>query len=202
MFDPLYILMVLLPGLVISGFASWMVKTAFNRYSQVPSRRGYSGAEAAQILLDQAGLHDVRVVPAQGFLTDHYNPLTKELALSEAVYSSSSVAAIGVATHEAGHALQQAQHYAPLWARSALVPVASIGSGLGYLVMVVGLMLASAHVVMLGAVLFGGRVAVPDRDAAGRVQCQRTREAVGCRGGHRLPGRARGHRSRVERRRR
>jgi uncharacterized protein len=156
MFDPMYILMVLLPGLVISGIASFLVKSAFNRYSQVRSARGYTGAEAAQILLDRAGIHDVRVVPAQGFLTDHYNPLSKELALSEAVYASNSIAAIGVATHEAGHALQHANQYVPLWLRSGLVPVASLGSNLGYLVMVVGLMLTSPKVVMLGAVLFSG----------------------------------------------
>lgn len=154
MFDPLYILTVLLPGLLISGLASFLVKAAFNRYSRVAARRGYTGAEAAQLLLDGAGIHDVRVVPTHGFLSDHYNPLTKELALSPEVYASNSVAAIGVATHEAGHAIQHATHYAPLWARSALVPLASVGSGLGYLVMLVGLAI-SPFVVLLGAVLFG-----------------------------------------------
>jgi Zn-dependent membrane protease YugP len=154
-FDPKYILMVLLPGLLLSGIASWMVRSAFSRYSKVRSSRGYTGAQAAQILLDQAGIYDVRIVPAHGFLSDHYNPLTKELALSEAVYSSNSVAAIGVATHEAGHAIQHATHYAPLWIRSALVPMASLGSNLGYLVMFVGLFL-SPFVVLIGAVLFSG----------------------------------------------
>jgi Zn-dependent membrane protease YugP len=134
----LYVLMVLLPGLVISGIASFLVKSAFDRYSQVGSIRGYTGAEAAQILLDRAGIHDVRVVPTHGFLSDHYNPLSKELALSEAVYSSRSVAAIGVATHEAGHAIQHATNYVPLWARSALVPVANIGTYMSYGVMLFG----------------------------------------------------------------
>ena len=156
MFDPMYILMVLLPGMLISGIASFLVKSAFNRFSQVASIRGYTGAEAAQALLDYANIHDVRIVPTQGFLSDHYNPLTKELALSEAVYSSNSVAAVGVATHEAGHAIQHATGYFPLWARSAIVPLANLGSGLGYLVMVVGLMLLSPKVVMVGAILFSG----------------------------------------------
>jgi len=153
-FDPMYLVLVLLPGLLISGLASFMVKSAFNRYSQVRSMRGMTGAQAAQVLLDQAGIGDVRIVPAQGFLSDHYNPLTKELALSEQVYSSNSVAAIGVATHEAGHAIQHATHYLPLWVRSALVPMASIGSNLGLIVMAVGLMLSKV-VVLVGAVLFG-----------------------------------------------
>ena len=90
-----------------------------------------------------------------GFLSDHYNPLSKELALSEEVYGSRSIAAIGVAAHEAGHAIQHASNYFPMWVRSALVPTASIGSNLGYIVMAVGLML-SPYVVLLGAVLFSG----------------------------------------------
>ncbi len=154
-FDPMYILLVLLPGVIISGLASMWVKWAFKRYSRVRSMRGISGAQAAQRLLDYAGIHDVRIVPAHGFLSDHYNPLTKELALSEDVYSSDSVAAIGVATHEAGHAIQHATHYFPLWLRSALVPMANIGSNLGVLVMIVGLML-SKLVVLVGAIMFGG----------------------------------------------
>lgn len=152
-FDPLYFVIVLLPGLALSGIASLMVRSAFNRYSQQPSVRGISGAEAAQRLLDQAGIQDVRVVPTQGHLSDHYNPATKELALSEQVYSSTSVAAIGVAAHEAGHAIQDARSYAPLWFRSAVVPLAGIGSSLGYIVMAVGLMI-SPYVVAAGAVLF------------------------------------------------
>ncbi len=160
-FSPAYILMVLLPGLVISGLASLMVRSAFNRYSQVASRNGYSGAQAAQILLDQAGIHDVEIVRANGFLSDHYNPSNKTLALSDQVYGSNSVAAIGVATHEAGHAIQHAKHYAPLWIRSALVPVAGIGSKMGTGVMFLGLILMAMAspavgqtVVLGGAILF------------------------------------------------
>ena len=123
-YDPTYILMVMLPGLVFSGIASWMVKSAFNKYSQVESAKRITGAEAAQRLLDQAGITDVRIVRSHGHLTDHYNPTSKQLALSDGVYGSSSVAAIGVAAHEAGHAIQHAKNYAPLWARSVLVPLA------------------------------------------------------------------------------
>jgi uncharacterized protein len=153
LFDPLYIAMVLVPGLLIAGGASLMVRTAFSRYSKVSSRHGFTGAQAAQALLDRAGIHDVTVVATHGYLTDHYNPVSKQLALSEAVYSSRSLAAVGVAAHEAGHAIQHAQNYAPLWIRSALVPMAGIGSNLGYLVMLFGLML-SPYVVMFGAILF------------------------------------------------
>jgi Zn-dependent membrane protease YugP len=154
-FDINYVLMVLLPGLLISGAASWMVRSAFNKYSRVGSQKGYSGAEAAQVLLDRAGIHDVQVVPARGFLTDHYNPAKKVLALSEQVYSSQSVAAIGVACHEAGHAIQHAKGYAPLGIRSALVPMAGIGSGIGYMVMAIGVFIHPA-IVMIGAILFAG----------------------------------------------
>ncbi|HEX9730886.1 MAG TPA: zinc metallopeptidase, partial [Thermoanaerobaculia bacterium] len=121
-FDPMYLLFVLLPGLAISGIASWMTKSAFKRYSRQRTANGMTGAQAAQVMLDRAGIRDVKVVPTRGFLSDHYNPVTKTLALSEAVYHQPSVAAVGVACHEAGHAIQHASHYAPLWVRSALVP--------------------------------------------------------------------------------
>ena len=141
LFDPLYLLMVLLPGLALSGWASFRTKSAFNKYSRVRSGTGYTGAQAARIMLDREGLHDVKITRARGFLSDHYNPMTRSLALSEAVYDTASVAAIGVATHEAGHAIQHARKYAPLWLRTTLVPTANIGSSLGYIVMLVGLFL-------------------------------------------------------------
>lgn len=154
MFDMTYILMVLVPGLLLSGGASLLVKAAFSRYSKVGSRRGYTGAQAAELLLDRAGIRDVQVVATQGYLTDHYDPTNKRLALSEEVYASSSLAALGVACHEAGHAIQHATNYGPLGMRSALVPAAGIGSSVGYFVMLGGLMLTSQSVVMIGAVIF------------------------------------------------
>lgn len=115
---------------------------------------GLTGAQAARRLLDGAGIQDVEIVPSQGMLSDHYNPVSKKLALSEAVYGSPSVAAIGVACHEAGHAIQHAQGYKPMWLRSALVPTANIGSSIGYFGMIGGLMLGSQGLVVIGAVLF------------------------------------------------
>ncbi len=153
MFDPMYFLFIL-PGLALSMWASMRVKHAFDKYSRVRSMRGYTGAQAAQALLRGAGITDVRIVRSHGVLSDHYNPVTKTLALSEPVYGSDSIAAVGVATHEAGHAIQHARHYAPLWVRSALVPTASIGSSIGYFMMLIGLILTSTNLVLLGALLF------------------------------------------------
>ncbi len=158
MWDPQYILLVLLPSLVISGLASLLVQARFARYSRVGARSGITGAEAARAILDNAGLYDVQVEMTDGFLSDHYNPMTRSLALSPEVYRGRSLAAIGVAAHEAGHALQHAEHYASLWLRSALVPLAGIGSQLGWIVMAVGLVL-HPFVVLLGAVLFGAVLA-------------------------------------------
>ena len=152
-FDPMYFLFIL-PGLGLSIWASARVKRTFNKYSKVRSLRGFTGAEAAQALLRGAGITDVRIVRSHGVLSDHYNPITKTLALSEPVYNSDSIAAVGVATHEAGHAIQHARHYAPLWVRSALVPTANIGSSVGYFVMLIGLFMASNNMVLFGAVLF------------------------------------------------
>ena len=157
-----YMLMVVLPGMVISGIASWLVKSAFSKYSKVASRRGITGAQAAQMLLDRAGITDVKVVATRGYLSDHHNPTTKHLALSEPVYNQSSIAAIGVATHEAGHAIQHATSYAPLGLRSLLVPTVGIGNKIGYFAMMIGAGLVASNsmgvvgtwVFLAGVVLF------------------------------------------------
>lgn len=165
--DPVYFLFIL-PALALSLWASWRTKSAFNKYSQVRTYRGMTGAQAAQEMLRAANIQGVEIVPTHGVLTDHYNPLTKKLALSEAVYASNSVAAVGVACHEAGHAIQHAQNYMPMWIRSLLVPVANIGSTVGYIVMALGLMLMymsgsgggmGQNVVLFGAVLFSAVLA-------------------------------------------
>jgi Zn-dependent membrane protease YugP len=153
LFDPLY-LVLMVPPLLLSLWASWQTRRSFERYSKVPVATGLTGAQAAQRLLDGAGIRDVEIVPHQGLLTDHYNPVTKKLALSEGVYGSRSVAAVGIACHEAGHAIQHARGYAPLKLRSLLVPTASIGSNLGYMVMLLGLFMSSTNMVLTGAVLF------------------------------------------------
>jgi Zn-dependent membrane protease YugP len=150
----MFYLLFIAPGVLLSLLASWMVKSAFSRYSQVPTMNGLTGAQAAEKMLANAGVRDVGIEQAEGFLSDHYNPLTKKLALSEEVYGSASIAAVGVACHEAGHAVQHAQHYAPMWLRSALVPTANIGSNIGYGVMLLGLFMQSTGMVLVGAVLF------------------------------------------------
>jgi len=155
-YDPMYLLFVFVPTLMISGAASMFVRSRFSRYSQVTSRRGMSGAEAAYALLQRAGINDVEVVPAQGFLSDHYNPASKQLALSPDVYSGRSLASIGVAAHETGHAIQHATHYAMLYLRTALVPMASIGSSLSYFVILIGFLLGWMNLILIGAILFGG----------------------------------------------
>ncbi|MEX2302095.1 MAG: zinc metallopeptidase [Bryobacterales bacterium] len=152
-FDPLYLLF-MLPGLALSMWASYRTKSAFEKYSKVRSGVGHTGAQAARLMLDRAGLHDVKIQRTGGILSDHYNPMTRSLSLSEAVYDIPSIAAIGVATHEAGHAIQHAKKYSPLWLRSALVPTANIGSSVGYMVMFLGLFMQSQNMVLLGAVLF------------------------------------------------
>ena len=154
MFDMNYLLIVLIPGLIMSGLASLMVKSAFNKYSQVGTRRGYTGAQAAQIMMENAGIHDVRIVATNGFLSDHYNPSTKTLALSEQVYGSQSIAAVGVACHEAGHAVQHAVGYAPLGLRSAIVPIVSFGAPFTNTLLMLGLFLQIRPLLLLGIAAF------------------------------------------------
>jgi len=144
----------ILPALALSLWASWRTHAAFKKYSQVRTLRGLTGSQAAQEMLRYAGISDVQVVPTNGFLSDHYNPANKTLNLSEATYASNSVAAVGVACHEAGHAVQHAAHYRPMWLRSALVPTANLGSSAGYFVMLFGLILHSMNMIYVGALLF------------------------------------------------
>lgn len=152
-FDPMYFVFIL-PALALSLWASWRTHAAFKKYSKVRTLRGLTGAQAAQEILHRAGIFDVQVVPTNGFLSDHYNPANKTLALSESTYASNSVAAVGVACHEAGHAIQHAEGYKPLWLRSALVPTANFGSSTAYFVIIGGMLFHSANLVYLGALLF------------------------------------------------
>ena len=152
-FDPMYFLFIA-PAFIFSLWASWRTKANFKTYSKVPVSSGMSGAEAAQQILDGAGIRDVTIGRSRGLLSDHYNPVKKNLALSDGVFDSRSLAAVGIAAHEAGHAIQHAKHYGPLKLRSMLVPTASIGSNLGYIVMLMGLLFTSQNMVMVGAVLF------------------------------------------------
>jgi uncharacterized protein len=142
-FDPLY-LMMLAPAMLFAFYASWKTKSRFNEYSRVGSASGVTGAQAAAMLLNNHGIYDVKVEPTQGFLSDHYDPSSKTLRLSPDVYQSHSLAAIGVACHEAGHAMQHAHGYGPLSLRTALVPAVSLGSNLSWIVITVGLLMAAS----------------------------------------------------------
>ena len=126
-FDPVYLLFTL-PGILLGLWASAKTKLTFDRYSRVESLNRVTGATAALRLLANAGIRDVRVEETQGFLSDHYDPTGKVLRLSPGVYHSDSLAAIGVACHEAGHAIQHAQGYSALWLRSSLVPIVNLAS--------------------------------------------------------------------------
>jgi Zn-dependent membrane protease YugP len=152
-FDPMYFVFAL-PALLLGLWAQMRVRSSFNQYSQVRSYSGISGAQAARSILDANGLYNVAVERVQGFLSDHYDPTSKTLRLSPDVYDSPSLAAVGVAAHEAGHALQDQQAYAPLKLRSALVPAVQIGSWLGPIIFFVGLMMTPT-IAWLGLILFG-----------------------------------------------
>lgn len=156
-FDPTYFLFIG-PAILLSLWASWRTRSAFKKYSKVRTASGLTGAQAAKLMLERAGIHDVEIVATRGTLSDHYNPLKKTLALSEPVYGTPSVAAVGVACHEAGHAIQHATGYKALALRSVLVPTAGIGSKLGIWVMLAGLIFQTQALVGVGAVLFSAVV--------------------------------------------
>ena len=153
-----YYLLFILPGMALSMWAAWRTRSAFTKYSKVPVSTGLTGEQAARRMLDQAGIHDVEVVGTRGMLSDHYNPVNKKLALSEGVYGSRSVAAVGVACHEAGHAIQHAKNYGPLWLRSALVPTANIGSRFSFFVILAGMFMQSPNIMLIGVALFAAVV--------------------------------------------
>lgn len=153
--DPTYILVVI--GALICMVASAKVKTTFNKYSKYRSMSGMTGAQAAQRILNAAGICDVRIQHVSGSLTDNYNPSNKTLNLSDSVCNSTSVAAVGVAAHECGHAIQHAKGYAPLSFRSALVPVANIGSSLAWPLIIIGALFnnrMSMTLIEAGIILF------------------------------------------------
>jgi Zn-dependent membrane protease YugP len=153
-FDPRYLILTL-PALALALFAQARVQAAYSRYSQVRNRQGLTGGQAARRLLDWAGLGHipVRVVPGQ--LSDNYDPQAKVLNLSQGVANNASVAALGIAAHEIGHALQDSQNYAPLRARAAIVPAANIGTNLGVILFMIGLFISALHIVAwVGVALF------------------------------------------------
>ncbi len=144
----------MIPVLLFAIACQMKVKTSFNKYSRVKSSRGMTGADAAYQLLRINGINDVRIKRIQGSLTDHYNPKTKEICLSESVFNSTSIAAIGIACHEAGHACQHAEGYFPLKIRNAVIPATRIGSWLGVPLALIGMMLYSDTLIYIGLVLY------------------------------------------------
>jgi Zn-dependent membrane protease YugP len=152
-FDPFYLL-ILAPGLLLSLWASYRVKRTFAEYSRVPASRGYSGAEAARELIRRRGVNGVRVEETEGFLSDHYDPTERVLRLSSDVFHGRSLAALGVAAHEAGHAIQHANDYGPLKFRSLVVKPAMIGSNLSNIMLLAGIGLQIPGLAMLGVIMF------------------------------------------------
>jgi uncharacterized protein len=134
-------------------YAQMKVKSTYKKFAQVPAEKGMTGAQVARYILDQHGLSDVRVVPTQGYLADHYNPATKTVALSEDNYYNSSIAGTAVAAHEVGHAIQHAEAYSFLTLRSKLVPAANISSNMSWIFVMIGLFASSSGLLLLGIAL-------------------------------------------------
>ena len=156
-FDPTYLLIII--GLLICVWASASMNSTFSRYSRIENRSRITGAEAAQRILQYAGIHDVHIERTGGNLTDHYDPRTKVLRLSGSVYGSTSVAAVCVAAHECGHAVQHNRQYLPLTVRGAIVPAANLGSALSWPLFFAGLIFSGPSLLTLGIVLFTAAVA-------------------------------------------
>jgi len=156
-YDPTYILVLI--GAVLCMAASGLVNATYSKYARVRSMTGKTGAQVAQELLMRNGITDVRVAHVSGNLTDHYDPRTKTVNLSDATYGSNSVAAIGVAAHECGHVLQHHTGYVPLSIRAALVPAANIGSKLGLPIIILGIIIGMTPLAKLGVVVFSLAVA-------------------------------------------
>ncbi|NLN04862.1 MAG: zinc metallopeptidase [Clostridiaceae bacterium] len=152
-FDYWYVVLVL-PVLVASMIIQVKLQSTYNRYSQVRSRSGYTGAQIAEKILRENGIYDVRVEHVRGNLTDHYSPKENVIRLSDGVYNSTSVAALGIACHEVGHAIQYHRNYSPIVVRNAFVPVANIGSMISWPLVLIGLVMGFGQLVTIGIVLF------------------------------------------------
>lgn len=146
--------MLLIPAIIISLWAQSKISSSFNKYSRVRSMNGYTGAQVARILLDEAGLYDVPIELVGGNLSDHYDPRSRILRLSNNVYYSNSVASIGVAAHEVGHAIQHQKSYGPLMFRNMFVPVANIGSSFSWILFFLGIVMGISPLVNIGILLF------------------------------------------------
>ena len=154
-FDPLYLIF-MIPAFILMGITSWYVKHAYNKWSQIRAGSGLTGAQAAQRLISNGNLYGVQVQGTQGQLSDHYDPRNKTLYLSNDVANSPSVASVAIAAHELGHAMQDAEEYFPLRIRAALVPAVNIGSNLGWILIMVGLVFQFTTIAWLGVLFFAG----------------------------------------------
>ena len=150
--DPTYL--ILIPAILISAWAQFKVSSTFNKYSTVRSINGYTGAQVARILLNDAGLQEVEIQQVPGRLSEHYDPRAKVLRLSSDVYGSTSVASIGVAAHEVGHAIQDKESYSALVFRNAIVPVVNFSSSLSWILFFIGILLSYSTLVTIGIILF------------------------------------------------
>lgn len=151
--DPLYWIMII-PVMVVSGVASFRVKSTFKKFSKKTSASGLTGAETAREILKRNGLSKINVVETSGFLSDHYDPSKKTVRLSHDVYHGNSISSIGVAAHETGHAIQHAQSYSPLTLRNTMVPIASIGSNFSWIIIIAGFFMGALGLVKFGIILF------------------------------------------------
>ncbi len=147
-------LILILPAFLLSIYAQFKVKSTFNKYSNVRAARGITGAEVANTILRRNGMSSIAVEQVRGSLTDHYDPKTRTVRLSETVYGSSSIAALGVAAHEVGHAIQHSQQYGPLELRHKLVPVTNFASTASFPILLLGFFLYSADLILIGIILF------------------------------------------------
>jgi len=154
-FDPMYLIF-MIPALALMGFASWYVRHAYSKWSQVRATSGLTGHQAAQRLISTGNLYGVQVQGTAGQLSDHYDPRNKTLFLSEGVAHSPSVAAVAISAHELGHALQDAEEYFPMKIRSMLVPAVNIGSNLGWILIMIGLVLRMTELAWIGILVFSG----------------------------------------------
>lgn len=152
-FDPMYFVF-MAPALLLLLFAQWRVQSTFGEYRNVPNRLGLTGAQVARMILDANGLYDVPVELTPGDLSDHYDPRRRVLRLSMPVYGGRSVAALGIAAHEAGHAIQHKVGYVPLQLRSALVPAATFGSNIGWIMIIAGIVIGATGLAWLGIAFF------------------------------------------------
>jgi Zn-dependent membrane protease YugP len=182
-FDPLYLIF-MIPALILAGIASAKTKGTFNKYNKIAASSRMTGAQAARQMLARNGLGEVEIHRVRGFLSDHYNPMNRTLNLSPDVYDSQSLSAIGVACHEAGHALQHASGYVPLKFRSAMVPVTQFSSYGAYLFILLGVFMHSAAMAQFGVILFAvgfvfALVTLPvEWDASARAKRQMVADGI------------------------